>query len=494
MSLVINHIRRGFYLDSVALMRISAHIAALDGVEAAALMIGSRTNKEILAASGLLGGEGEAAVANDLIIAVRARDQTSINAAVDEAERLLLAPSTATEDNQLPRTNRLDTALTKLAGANLALISVPGEFAAFEARRALAAGLNVVMFSDNVSLDDEVELKADARRRGLLMMGPDCGTCVIGGTPIAFANAVPRGSIGIVSASGTGLQEVATLLARAGRGIAHGIGVGGRDLTETVGGITTLMAIDALEADPTIDTIIIVSKPPSRVVVDRLLARIAKSTKRFVVCFMGIEHYDMPPGASFANTLRAAVEHCAGPIAERGWVEQHSHGMTRRRGQIRGLFCGGTLCNEAQVVMMQRGLSVASNVPIPGATPLPPRLADAHCLIDLGDDDYTRGRPHPMIDPSARSAMIAEALTDPMVAVLLIDLVIGYGAHADPAEVVAQSLSQHKGRAAIAIASVTGTEQDPQRYSAQVHTLERHGVIVAPSNAHAAELAVASLG
>jgi FdrA protein len=491
-SLLANTIRRGLYLDSVALMRISAQITALDGIEAAALMIGSRTNKEILAASNLLAPEAESAVANDLIIAIRARSSAHLAAATDQAEQLLLTPSTTVDERALPRVRRFDAALLTLSAANLALISVPGEFAAFEARRALGAGLNVVMFSDNVSLDDEVRLKEEARQRGLLMMGPDCGTCLINGTPIAFANAVPRGTIGIVSASGTGLQEVSTLLARAGHGIAHGIGVGGRDLSSRVGGITTHMAIDALERDPSIDTIMVVSKPPAAAVVDRLLARVAASGKRFVVCFMGREHYDMPANASFANTLRQAVEHCVGPIADRAWVTQRSAGIKQRRGSIRGLFCGGTLCNEAQVVLMERGFSVASNVPIPGAASLPERLAGTHCLIDLGDDDYTRGRPHPMIDPAARSASIADALADPTVAVLLLDLVIGYGAHADPAAVVAESLSQCFDRDAVVIASVTGTEQDPQRYTAQVRTLERHGVIVAPSNAHAAELAAAA--
>ena len=260
MSVVANLVRRGFYADSVALMRASRSIAALPGVAQASLMIGTPGNKALLKDSRLLAAAGQAAQPGDLVIAVRARDAIAAQAALAAAGRLLDSPPTAQAG--VARVRSLGAALGVLPGANLALISVPGEFAAAEARRALERGLHVMMFSDNVPLDDEVALKRFAAEKGLLLMGPDCGTSLIAGTPLAFANAVPRGDIGIVAASGTGLQEVSCLLARAGRGVSHAIGVGARDLYEEVGGLMTLAAIDALDADPGTRHVLIISKPP----------------------------------------------------------------------------------------------------------------------------------------------------------------------------------------------------------------------------------------
>jgi len=493
MSVLVNRVRAGFYLDSVALMRVSRAIGALDGVEAAALMIGSASNRQILADSGLLAKAGEQAVANDLIIAVRAHDTSAAEAALDAAARRLDGTtSSGASGAGLARVRRLESAVALLRNANLALISVPGEFAAAEGRRALAAGLNVVMFSDNVPLDHEVALKQYARSRGLLMMGPDCGTCFINGTPIAFANAVPRGSIGIVSASGTGLQEVATLAARAGHGIAHGIGVGGRDLSDAVGGITTLMAIDLLDADPAVERIVLISKPPAGSVTRRIAERIAASRKPFTVCFLGCPALDLPANATLVPSLRAAAEHCTGTAAAgEDFVARASARLVRRPGRIHGLFCGGTLCGEAQQILLAAGLPVASNAAVPGA--VSPRAAGRgnSILLDLGDDDYTRGRPHPMIEPDIRTALIAEALGDASIGAILLDVVIGYGAHEDPAGVVVGALAGLSADRPYVVASVTGTEADPQGYTRQVHTLQSAGVLVAPSNAHAAELALA---
>jgi succinyl-CoA synthetase alpha subunit len=490
MSMLANRVRRGFYLDSVALMRISRGIAAMEAVEAAALMIGTTANKALLEHSGLLDREAERAQASDLVIAIRATDASALARALAQAEALLDQPRAAGERHPVSSTRRLGTACRQLDGANLALVSIPGEFAAREARLALMAGLNVVLFSDNVAIEDEIALKRLARERGLLMMGPDCGTCLIGGVPIAFANAVPRGRIGIVSASGTGLQEVSTLIARGGGGVAHGIGVGGRDLSTEVAGLSTLMAIDALEDDPLVERIALISKPPAAAVINRVLGRIGASRKSYVVCFMGSGALAMPPNAVQARSLRAAAEHCLEHPFDADWLDAALRGRSSTRGGIRGLFCGGTLCAEAQAIALEAGLTVASNAPVPGARRASAASPCEHLMLDLGDDDYTRGRPHPMIEPEARSDLIAQALTDPTVAVLLLDVVIGYGAHTDPAAVVADALRRCERRNVQVLASVTGTEQDPQRYSAQCRILERAGVTVAPSNAHAAELAI----
>jgi len=494
MTTLVNQVRRAFYRDSVALMRISRAIESLAGVEAAALMIGSVTNRKLMEDAGLLAADGKSAGANDLVLAVRADTPANAQAALAEAERLLEAPATSDKGTDEWTPKSLDTALTRLPNANLVLVSVPGEFAAAEARRALNKGLHVMMFSDNVALDDEVALKREAQRLGLLMMGPDCGTAIIGGVPLAFANVIPRGDIGIVGASGTGMQEVSTLIARHGGGVSHAIGVGGRDLKEAVGGITTLMAIDALERDPGTRQIVLISKPPAAAVAKKVLERIGQARKPVSICFIGADDMPVPANAALFSDLRSCVEHALGG-RRIGWAGRtpDAKGLAARvarpRMRLQGLFSGGTLCAEAQVVLRRAGITVTSNVPIPGVA-TPATAPDAHVVLDLGDDQYTVGRPHPMIDPSLRNQMLSAALRDGRTAVVLLDVVIGYGAHADPAGDLIAALPAAKEREALLIASVCGTEGDPQRYSRQVALLEEAGIIAAPSNAHAAELAV----
>ena len=457
--MLVNRVEHGRYLDSVALMRVSRRLETLDGVENAALMIGSPSNKALLSGAGLLSKEGEGATPNDLIVAVRARDERTAARALHEAQSLLSENPVSTS-HWLPTARSLGGALDQLAKANLALISVPGEFAAYEARKALERGLHVLLFSDNVSLEDEAALKRFAAERKLLLMGPDCGTALVAGTPLAFANAVPRGDIGIVSASGTGLQEVSTLIARMGGGVSHGIGVGGRDLDARIGALGTLAALDALERDAATRKIVLISKPPAPEVAQRVLERVQKSSKPCIVCFLGENRGQSPISV---GTLHDAAERAMGrKIAPLPTPE-----LAPLKGKrIEGLYCGGTLCAEAELIFRRRGL-------------------DGHRFVDLGDDEYTRGRPHPMIEPQIRNDHVARAMADPAVGAILVDLVLGYGAHENPAKVLLHAVSQEK----TVIASVTGTEQDPQGWSRQVALLREAGVIVAASNAHAAELA-----
>jgi FdrA protein len=449
--MLLNRVERGRYLDSVALMRVSRKLEARPGVEAAALMIGSPSNKALLREAGLLAPEGDQATANDLLIAVRGSGaREALDSAVD-----LLSEVTEPRAEGMLRARSLRGALEVLPQANLALISIPGEFAAFEARRALERGLHVLLFSDNVSLDDEAALKRLAAEKGLLLMGPDCGTAIIAGTPLAFANALPRGGIGIVSASGTGLQEVSSLVARMGGGISHGIGVGGRDLDARIGALGTLAAIDALEKDPSTTKIVLISKPPAREVALKVMDRMKAVRKPGVVCFLGLDE----PG--IAPTLRDAAEQV---MASK--IPNEIFPVQKKRGVVRGLYCGGTLCAEAELIFRRKGLA-------------------GHQFIDLGADEYTRGRPHPMIEPEIRNDHVRRALADPAVAVILVDVVLGYGAHDNPAGVLLQNDVRNK----TVVACVTGTEQDPQGWSRQAALLRRAGVLVAPSNAHAAELA-----
>jgi len=449
---VLNFVEKSRYLDSVALMRVSRRVESLSGVEAAALMIGTPANRDLLRGAGLLAAQGEAAGANDLLIAVRASGDQAARDAIAAAKEFLQEKSSG-DQAALPHTRSLAAAVEQLPGANLALISVPGDYAALEARKALERGLNVLVFSDNVPLEDELALKRLARERGLMMMGPDCGTALIGGTPIAFANAVPRGDIGIVSASGTGLQEVSTLVARMGGGVSHGIGVGGRDLDARIGALGMLAAIDALEQDAGTRTVVLISKPPAPEVAKAVNDRVARGAKRYVVCFLG----------QAGGILRDAAEQAMG----RKLPPFEAPALQKQKGKsVKGLYCGGTLCSEAKQIFAAKGLG-------------------GHSFIDLGDDEFTRGRPHPMIEPELRNEHVAAALAEPKVGVLLVDVVLGFGSHPDPAAVLVKALNGRK----TVIASVVGTDRDPQVFSRQVATLRTAGVVVAPSNAHAAELA-----
>jgi len=492
MSVVVNEVRRSTYFDSIVLMRISREIAALPGVEEAGLVIGTPANKEILREARILGPDGDKAEPGDLIMALRASDAAAAAAALARAKRLLDQPPPAGAPSSAAAPRTIRAALNEMPDANLALISVPGHFAADEARKAMSAGLNVLIFSDNIPLADEVALKREARELGLLVMGPDCGTAIIGGLPLAFANVVPRGDIGIIGASGTGIQEVSCLIARAGGGVSHAIGTGGRDLGADVGAITTLMAIDALEADAATRHVVLISKPPAAAVARLVLDRVARSRKPFTVCFLGAGELALPANARAAVTLKAAAELALGkplPPAEPPLLP------TERGRFARGLFVGGTLCTEAQIVFRAAGLAVASNVPAPGALPVDAASGakGGHLMIDLGADEFTRGRPHPMIEPALRERPLAQALADPEVGVILLDVVLGYGAHPDPAGHLVGALTGSDRRPLI-VASVTGTDSDPQPRADQVRRLVDAGVTVAESNADAAQLAITALG
>ena len=490
MSKIVNRVCTGLFLDSVILMQISRSITRLDGVEDAALMIGTPSNLDLLDNAKLLARASRKATGGDLILAIRARDETTAVSALAKAEILLERPAVGHTGNTTLRPRTLRSAQDNLPAANLALISVPGDFAAAEARKALRAGLNVMMFSDNVSLSEEVSLKREAVAAGLLVMGPDCGTAIIGGVPLAFANQIPQGAIGIIGASGTGIQEVSSLIAQAGYGVSHALGVGGRDLSDPVGGISTLAALAMLEADSATRHIVLISKPPSPSVAKRVIDTLAHSEKPCTVCFLGADAPSLPGNVSFARTLKAASELATGRSSKnkkpefKPIIPHVTTGLQR----IRGLFCGGTLSSEAQVVFLDQGESVSSNAPIPGAEAIGSETS--HVVIDLGSDEYTRGRPHPMIDPTVRDEELTKALADPTLAVILLDVVIGFGAHPDPAGTIVRVVATAGAERPIVVASVTGTDDDPQDRRTQMAKLVNAGIVVAPTNADAAILAL----
>jgi len=490
-SQIINEVRKGFYLDSVALMRISRSIVDMHGVETAALMMGSSSNREIMSNAGLLNDVGQTAEGGDLIIAVLANDPGSAEKALAESRALLDEPraKTTEENSWLPRTLR---AAVKLApDSSLALISVPGDFAVAEARKAIRRGLHAMIFSDNIPISEEAALKQEARKLGKLVMGPDCGTSIINGVPLAFANKLPRGDIGIIGASGTGMQEISCLIAQYGGGISHAIGVGGRDLKTEVGGISTLMALDALDADAPTKHIVIVSKPPPAAMVKKVLDRVGESGKLATICFIGAKAVPMPDNATQVFCLRAAAQSAMGMAIDDAAIEAIN--LIKGKRHVMGLFSGGTLCAEAQVIFHNSDETVMSNAPIPGV-PLLTDVDDCHLLLDLGSDEYTRGKPHPMIDPTVRDETLIKAMGTSNVGIILIDVVLGFGAHDDPAGHLADVIINHRTDSGPAIiASVTGTEADPQVRSSQISKLTAIGVYVAPTNADAASWALSAI-
>ena len=493
MSIVIvNEVRRGFYLDSVALMRFSKAIATLQGVEEAALMMASPSNRQIMTDAGLLNDVSIDAKGGDLIIGIRAINADAAEVARVKANQLLDQPTPSDGDRAKWRPKSIRAAVKANPDANLVLISVAGDFATAEARKALRCGLHVMMFSDNVSVEDELSLKTEARDLGLLVMGPDCGTAIINGTPLAFANKVPVGDIGVIGASGTGTQEVTCLIGQGGGGISQAIGVGGRDLKGEIGGITTLMALDALDRDPNTRHIVIISKPPDKVVANKVVERIRASKKSFSVCFIGASGWDLPENAQFATSLKTAAEQALDSKPLFADFDASAIAKPASASSVCGLFSGGTLCAEVQTLFQAAGEPVMSNAPVPGAQTIT-EGGEAHPIIDLGNDEYTQGRPHPMIDPSVRDQALDKAITDPSVGIVLVDVVLGYGSHEDPAGHLVESLASSLKSETLIIASVIGTDGDPQGRITQIAKLEAAGILVAPSNADAAKLALACL-
>jgi FdrA protein len=497
-----NFVQRSVYHDSVTLMRLTHDMEAVAGVRRAAAMMGTPANRARLADAGLLAADGDTAGAADLVIAVVADDAGAAAAARSAAEAALAARGIAAAAGPArPRT--LAGGLRALPDATLALISVPGAYAGVEARRALEAGLDVMLFSDNVSLATEVELKRLARERGRFVMGPDCGTALLGGVPLGFANAVPRGRIGLVAASGTGLQEVSCRLAAAGEGVSHAIGVGGRDLSDAVGGIMTLAALAALADDAATEVVVVIGKPPGPTVGARLSETLARLGKPGVVSLAGADlaavgHAGrVHVAATLEDAALAAVALARGeaprarrfsrPAAEiERLVADQAGTLVPGQRFVRGVYSGGTLAWEAVALLSAQLTDVAPNVDGEGP---------GHRVVDLGDDRFTLGRPHPMIDGAVRRERIAHEAADPGTAVLLLDVVLGYGAHPDPAAeltpalVAARRTAASTGRGLALVTSVTGTERDPQPRARQVATLEHAGVIVMDSNAQATRLA-----
>lgn len=506
------------YFDSVTLMTVAREIRGLPGVEDAALLIGTEANKGLLTQANLFAPEAEEATANDLILVIKGTEE-SLDIALNKAEKLLAnkARQEIPSGEQRPRTVR--GAVRSHPDANLAVISVPGQFAAAEAWAVLRQGLHVLLFSDNVPLADEVALKRYAVDHDLLMMGPGAGTAIINGVALGFANAVPRGPVGIVSAAGTGLQEVSSLLARQGVGISQAIGVGGRDLSDEVGGMMMLHALVALQADPETEVIIAISKQPSLIVAEKVLAKLKGGDKPTVISFMGdgfvpspslqIDNGDIYPAYTLQEAAMAAATLAGdGDLATvKSHLEQKKLDLQNQaqdlrillkpeQKYLRGLFSGGTLCQEAMRIWGEQIGPIWSNRPFkPEYTLTDSNSSFEHCAMDLGDEEFTIGRPHPMIDNELRIHRLLQEARDSTVAAIQMDVVLGYGAHPDPASELgpaierAQQIAQEGKKELIILLSITGTDADLQNLSHQYSAFKRSGAIVLESNAAASYLA-----
>ena len=506
-----NLVFRNSYRDSVVLMRLSQDLTREDGVERATAIMGTANNKELLEGAGLLVQSGSKAGANDLIIAVQLASQDAESVVTGRVQEIMDSEKRVAGSGPHYRPRSLDGALSTLPEANLAVISVPGEYAAYEAGKALDLGLHVLLFSDNVSLEDEVALKQQALGLGLFMLGPDCGTALINGVPVGFANVVPRGRVGLVSASGTGLQQVMCLIAAGGEGVSQALGVGSRDLDDRVGGAMMLEGLRALDRDPATEVIVLISKPPGPAANERVLAALRQCSKPCVVCFLGMDAGNPDTASVFVeDTLQGAASRVLRllggdtstpeptvPTALLTRLDEINGALAPGRRYIRGLYSGGTLCYESLLFLRGRGIEVASNLELEGIETLDDEQSSGHVLIDLGDDRFTVGVPHPMIDPRLRCERIVREAADPKVGIMLVDVMLGYGAHPDPASDLssafreAHSVASEAGHDIACVAVLCGTPGDPQSLAEQRAKLEAAGVLVVPSNIQAIGIAAA---
>jgi FdrA protein len=471
--------RTGAYADSVTLMQVSRRVQDTDGVDAALVAMATELNLDLARGMGFEPPDGVSADA--LLIAIRARDAAALDAARAVAEAALATPASGSSGGPaVEAPARTVGAAIRRSGGTLALISVPGPHAFTEAMDALEAGCDVMVFSDNVPIDQEVRLKSVAAGLGRLVMGPDCGTAVVGGVGLGFSHTVQPGPVGVVAASGTGCQQLLSLLDAAGVGITAALGVGGRDLSAAVGARSTLTALDVLDADPATELIVVVSKPPADEVARAVRAHADTLDSPVQFAFLG--ETDLTAAAE------VAIAALGSPVPQWAtWMPEPGRATTPRPGALRGLFCGGTLCDEAMLIAASELGRVRSNIaPLPSDRVDPTERTLEHVLIDFGDDELTAGRPHPMIDQSLRLERFAAEAADPGTAVILLDVVLGHGAHPDPAAELAP-LIETSGPPVVV--SLIGTAADPQGLDEQAAVLQGAGAHVFASNAQAARFA-----
>jgi FdrA protein len=495
MSVLDSQVRRGAYCDSIVLMQLQSALRDLPGVLDSGAVMATETNLSLLRENALLPGGLVGMSSEDLVVVVKAEDGTAAAEALARVDELLARRSRALAGEYRPKS--LDTAVRSLPAARWVLVSVPGRYAARVADQALEHGRHVFLYSDNVGLAAEVALKRKALARGLLVMGPDCGTAVVGGVGLGFANRVRRGTIGLVGASGTGLQAIMSRIHALGQGVSHALGTGGRDLHHEVGAATARQALDLLARDPGTDVLVVVSKPPSPAVASRLLSAARGAGKPVVVDFIGyalparrLGNLHFAAGLGEAAALAVELAEAKGDAGVAPTETRVAAGATV--GYLRGLFSGGTLAHEALQGLRALLSPLHSNVEVDGVLPLhDPAKSRGHTVVDLGADELTVGRLHPMIDPDRCLRRLRQEGEDEEAGVILLDVVLGDGAHPDPASLLAPAIAEVTRRRLPVVAVVVGTDEDPQGLEEQVERLESAGAVVfhdvADAVAHVAE-------
>lgn len=478
MTVTKSEIRAGAYFDSVILMQLQRSLAALPGVDDAGVVMATPANLELLADGDLLTSEGKAASPDDLLIVVRAAKAAEAKTALAQVDELLKKRRSAISQEFRPRS--LSAAVKNLPSAEWVLISVPGRYAADVAEKALDLDKHVFLYSDNVSVEDELALKTRAVKKGLMLMGPDCGTAIINGVGLGFANRVRRGPIGIVGASGTGLQAITSYIHNLGGGVSQAIGTGGRDLKEAVAGRTMLQGMAYLETDADTKVIVLVSKPPSAKVASALLAKARQINKPVVIDFIGYA----PPASRLGNLhFAVSMEQTAQLAVQMSKLEKFPPKATYApiTGYLRGLFSGGTLASEVLLGLQSFLSPIYSNVPIREEQRLEdPLTSEAHTMLDLGEDIFTVGRLHPMMDNDLRLRRLKLEGEDKEVGLILMDIVLGEGSHPDPASELAPAIADlKKSRKDLEIVVlIIGSNEDPQDIDEQSKQFSEAGAKV----------------
>lgn len=493
-------IKKNTYFDSVSLMTLSTRANSIEGVKQVNVAMGTAMNKDVLKNVRLYTEEAEAAGKGDLMIVVESREGYDLDELVKKVEEAMMRKNENKGTADIVYSS-VEAAVQENENANLAVISVPGAYAARVARKALNQGLHVMMFSDNVSLEEEISLKKEAHEKGLFVMGPDCGTAIINAQGLCFANKIRKGKIGIVAASGTGAQEVSVRIHDFGGGVSQLIGTGGRDLSEEVGGIMMLDGMRALADDEGTEIIVLVSKPPAKAVAEKIYKEVKKISKPVVICFIGGNKEEIEAsGAYYGKTTKQAAlqavilsgvpeETINKHALNLPLIEEVKAKLNPQQKYIRGLFCGGTICEEVTSLVREKYSDVYSNLSKDPAYKLSHTdERKAHTFIDFGDDQFTQGKPHPMIEPSLRLERIVKEARDPEVGVIALDIILGYGSHEDPVEVTlpaireAKAIAEKEGRHIEILGFVLGTELDPQNFDLQVKKLMDAGVTISSSS------------
>lgn len=505
-------IRKNTYYDSIFLMNLSEEIQKSEGIKQVILLMGTDMNKTVLEDLKITNKRTDSATPNDLMIIIEAELEEHIKKAILKLDNIISGSNAELQTDKNINYNTLEMALKESPDINLAFISIPGQYVADEAKKVIDKGITPFIFSDNVPLSEEVELKKLAEKKDIFIMGPGCGTSVINGISIGLMSAVRQGSIGIVGASGSGIHEVAVLIDRGGLGISQAIGTGGRDLLDDVGGITMIHGLKLLNRDPSTKVIVLISKPPGLNTMKRVLNEVSSCNKPVVVNFLGgdenaVKEANAYPAFTLEDTALKAISLAKNEKLPKNIISSYKEGLKliameeKRKNNnqsekyLRGLFFGGTHCEESILILQDMLSELYSNIKFQKAVQLENvNQSYKHTLIDIGAEEFTKGKPHPVIDPSIIKERLWKEGSDSNVVVILLDILLGYGAHIDPAGVIEDTLRLIKEKAEkdqrhlSIIVSVCGTRKDPQNLYTQLEKLKKIGCIIMPSNAQAAFL------